>query len=362
MYKVHTLDVYLWTVEDASLFLDSLKRVLQPAQLVLSNVPADVHAEHTNSMSPVVQQLERVAVSTHPRRTDSVSTTQSFPPPPPQPVNGTPTNVPQSPPATQQNFAPIAYNPAAPAAPEQRAHREKTPPPPDAESGTGLTGAAHHEQPAYFGGPPQGGFAPQQSSYMPGPPSVASPPQGLARTSTMGPLGAIPPPPHSASPYQQSFAPPPQATPPQDPNAHLYAQQPGTPGLQRQSTIPYQPGQPSTTQQYASYPSAIGGAPNGPTSPGYAPLQSPSFAPQPPAGYGPQATQAYSQNYPFSASNTQHSMHQQVYFPEGSSTPAQAGAGAGGGSGKMDPGKLDARMDRLEKGVGRFLKRLDKKI
>jgi hypothetical protein len=88
-------------------------------------------------------------------------------------------------------------------------------------------------------------------------------------------------------------------------------------------------------------------------------LQSPGFAPQN-ASYGPQATQAYSQAYPYNANNTQHSLHQQVYIPEGSNKPAQAGPGQT--AGKMDPSKLDQRMDRIEKGVGKFLKRLDKKL
>ena len=60
-----------------------------------------------------------------------------------------------------------------PAAPEPIAHREKTPPPADAASGTGLAAAAMHEhgaqgygpQPGY--GSPQGGYAPtQMNSYQ----------------------------------------------------------------------------------------------------------------------------------------------------------------------------------------------------
>ena len=354
--------------------IDSFKRVLQPGQLVLNDVPPSLHSEHRSSMSPVVQQLENMAVSHQPHRTASTSTSQSFPPPPPQPTNGTPT----SPPATQQTFAPVAYNPAAPAAPEQRVHREKTPPPPDADSGTGLNGAAQHEQPGYHGGsgPQQGGFGPQSTPYMPGPPG-AHPQPGIHRTSTMGSLGSIPPPPQSASPYQQSFAGPPQVpTPQQDPNAHLYAQQPGTPGIQRQSTYPYQSGQPATSgaptpTQYANYPSAVPNA-QGPTSPApghqqtYAPLQSPGFAPQQTSSpYGAQqpAAQQPNQGYgQYNPSSTTHAMHSQFYTPEGSSTPAIPGQGSQGGNGKVDPGRLDATVGRLEKRVGGFLKRLDKKL
>jgi hypothetical protein len=54
-------------------------------------------------------------------------------------------------------------------------------------------------------------------------------------------------------------------------------------------------------------------------------------------------------------------MHSQVYVPDGSSKPAQAGPGHTG-PGKLDPSKLDQGMNRIEKGVGKFLKRLDKKL
>jgi hypothetical protein len=309
-------------------------------------------------MSPVVQQLEQMAVSGHSQRTASVSTTQSFLPPPPSQQPGT-SATPTSPPATQQTFAPVAYNPAAPAAPEQRAHREKTPPPPDADTGTGLGGAAQHDQPAYYGGgPPQGGFGPQQGSYMPGP----------QRTNT---VGSIPGPPQSGSPYQQSFAGPPQAATPQqqDPNAHLYAQQPGTPGLQRQSTYPYQPGPgvgapaqspPPPQQQYANYPSAVASAqgPPQPQTPSYAPVQSPAQQ----TSYGQAPAQSQGGYGQYNPASTQHAMHGQFYTPEGSSTPAIAGPGAHAGKPQYDPSRLDGVGQRLEKGVGKFLKRLDKKI
>jgi hypothetical protein len=54
-------------------------------------------------------------------------------------------------------------------------------------------------------------------------------------------------------------------------------------------------------------------------------------------------------------------MHNQFYTPEGSSTPAAAGPGSGGGQ-KVDPGRLDQGFTKIEKGVGKFLKRLDKKL
>jgi hypothetical protein len=43
--------------------------------------------------------------------------------------------------------------------------------------------------------------------------------------------------------------------------------------------------------------------------------------------------------------------------PEGTEKPAEAGGGQQGAT-----GKFEQRADRLEKGVSRFLKRLDKKF
>ncbi|KIW01520.1 uncharacterized protein PV09_06998 [Verruconis gallopava] len=362
MYKIHSLDIYLWTAEDASLLVDSLKRVLQPGQLVLSDVPPSAtHSEHRNSMSPVVQQLEQAAISTQPQRTASVSTTQSFPSQAPHTngVSAAPVHPSQSPPAT--NFTPMGYNPAAPAAPETRVHREKTPPPPDAESGTGLAAAQHDNPVPSFAGPPQGGFAPQPTSYMGGAPSMSSPHPGLHRASTMSSIA-----PQSPPPYQQTFAGPPLAASTLQDNKAMYTQEPPTPGIQRQHTYPYQPAatqQP--VQQYASYPSTS--APNGPASPGFASLQSPGFGIPPSSAQsqmyntGEQTQTMQSASTTFNPTSIHHPMHQQLYIPEGSSTPAQAGPGAQGG-GIVDPSKLDHKFEQIEKSVTRFLKRLDKKL
>lgn len=135
MYRLHTVDIYLWTQSDAGMFLDSLRRVMQPHQLHITAdpqavTPTSAHHEHkSDTMSPVIANLERAAIS-HQSRTPSISTTQAFPGPPqafPGPPSGRASTA--SPPG-EQGFAPMAYNPAAPAAPEPIAHREKTPPPP----------------------------------------------------------------------------------------------------------------------------------------------------------------------------------------------------------------------------------------
>ncbi|KAF2437175.1 hypothetical protein EJ08DRAFT_684701 [Tothia fuscella] len=379
MYKIQTLEFYLFTTDNASLFLDSLKRVLHPDQLRILDAPASI-PEHGSSMSPVIQKLEHAAITTpNPYlRSDSISTTHtnnSFAPPP---TNHTPVSPPSSTPQPTSSFAPAAYNPAAPAAPEPIAHREKTPPPPDSDGGTGLMGAAVNDQGSQypFPGAPQQHFTPQQhGAYTPGPPSMPPPPnQALQRSHTMASVSSLsssmPPPPQS--PYASSFAGPPQGTPSQDPNAHLYGQQPPTPGLHRQATMPasYTPGQqqqssPAPQTQYASYPSnyAPGAAPGigapptpgQPQTPSYgAPLQSPGLY------NSQQQPQQHQQQYAYGQHNpqaVQHGIHGQVYRPEEGKP-----AGVAGGGQAAATGKFEQRAEKIEKGVGRFLKKLDKKF
>lgn len=134
-------------------------------------------------MSPVVQQLERTAiVSNFPPRTTSVVSAHSMPGPP------TPHSNMASPQA-----APGAYNPAAPAAPEPVTYREKTPPPPDDGSGTGLQAAAKYDsvpqQPQYASTPAAYQSSAQttpQAAYFSGgggglQTSFAGPPSGCRR-------------------------------------------------------------------------------------------------------------------------------------------------------------------------------------
>ncbi|KAG5952705.1 hypothetical protein E4U53_000121 [Claviceps sorghi] len=129
-YKLHSLDIYFWTFEDALQFVNGVRRVLPTRQVKISDEPV-----LQSGMNSVIQRLEDVDFSNPQYRMDSSSveaashhlpnTTASvaseslpifLPPPPP-------------PPATQPTkFIPMAYNPAAPAAPEPIEHREKTPP------------------------------------------------------------------------------------------------------------------------------------------------------------------------------------------------------------------------------------------
>ncbi|KAF1816861.1 hypothetical protein P152DRAFT_477948 [Eremomyces bilateralis CBS 781.70] len=358
MYKIHTLDIYFWTTEDATLFLDSLKRVLQEHQLVLKDAPAPIHPEHQDTMSPVVQNLEKLAVTKPFQPSGDVSTTQTHsspmpvtPVPAPAPAPAATPVSPATTPAVDSatpNYTPMAYNPAAPAAPEPIAHREKTPPPPDAETGTGLVAAAITEHGA--GPAPQPGGYPQQP-YIPGPPSAI----GVQRTNTAGSFGT-PTPPQPTPPTSLSFAPPPQQ-PVVDPNAHLYASQPTSP--------PAQPQPPAS--QYANYTPAPAPAP--PTPAGYAPQQPPQpFSP----GYIPQQQQPQQQPTAPGYATQPGMVHQQLYRPteadmagDGHSGYAQLAAGQPAKPGPGQPaatGRLEQGFGRVEKGVGRFLKKLDKKM
>ncbi|GME61856.1 hypothetical protein GTA08_BOTSDO04643 [Neofusicoccum parvum] len=399
MFKLHTVDLYMWTENDANTLVNSLQQVLQPHQLRILDAPTNKtrHSEHSDSMSPVVKKLEQMAVTNpHQYRSNSVSTTQSFPGPPTMPAS----TVGEA--SQPEAYTLMAYNPAAPAAPEPIAHREKTPPPLDAESGTGLAAAAAHDEGAQYGMQHHNSYQ-QHQPYMPGPPSSTPgsfpPPPALGPTPAQiqraSTTGSFPPPPPQQSsngtpPYSQSFAPPPS-----NPSAPQYASTPTPthPGMQRQSTMPagypsYNPSQ-QPQPQYANYPQSPGYAPvqspghvppgtpgfaPAPGTPGHAstPLQSPGYAPSPglpppppPAGGYSQYSYGQPTGQPQSQSDM-YAVHSQLYRPteheanthHHTKVPAnpQAGPGVPG------PGKFEQRVDRVEKGVSKFLKRLDKKL
>ena len=348
MYRLHTVDIYLWTPNDANMFLDSLRRVMQPHQLRIIADPQTItpvlaHHEHKNdTMSPVIANLERAAIS-HQSRTPSISTPQAFPGPPqslPGPPTGPPTGrASTASPAGGQGFAPMAYNPAAPAAPEPIAHREKTPPPPDAADGTGLVGAAIHDsQPQPYSNPLQTAFTPQPTSglYNPGPPAPGqgfSGPPSVQRTNT---AGSMPPPPQSPP----SFAGPPQSAPPTDP----YGQSsPPQPGIQRQSSVP--------VQQYAGY-NASPSYTAGPQSPG---LPSPGLnQPQNYLGY---AQHQYGSTVQQTPATDTADLHKQFYRP----TEQEATITDHTTATATPNSNMGKRVVKVEKGVGRFLKKLDSK-
>ena len=249
-------------------------------------------------MSPTVQNLENLAVTDryngqqHQHQHSTVSPSSSFashslPPPPPggplgqqihspspaisdlssQPARDTSVRgKPQS-----ADFAPMAYNPAAPAAPEPIAHREKTPPPDDGTDGTGLSLAARHdqgyapglqphavrqEQGYISGASPQGGYQPGHGTpvsfgggYASPPPQqpgfTSSPSQHLGYSSPAPPQQGYSSPPPGSSGY----GPPSSTARHQSPQPQSnYSQQ--DPRSSMTSTAPsFGPGAPNTNPQ-----------------------------------------------------------------------------------------------------------------
>ena len=124
-YKLHSLEIYFWKQQDALSFVNGIRRVLPPSQCEILDEPAPPPL-HPAEVSAVVQQLERAAIADNHSSPQQHNGASYFPGPPISAVSdGSP---PPPPPAA---FVPMAYNPAAPAAPEQVRHREKTPPPED---------------------------------------------------------------------------------------------------------------------------------------------------------------------------------------------------------------------------------------
>ncbi|KAJ6187231.1 hypothetical protein N7519_002139 [Penicillium mononematosum] len=344
--RLHTLDIYFWTQEDATEFLDTVIRLLSNGQVETDREPAP---QQQQTMSSVVQQLEAVAVSDPAYQNGQTRNSQSEPTSAAAP-RWVYTRRGKKDPAS---FAPLPYNPAAPAAPEPIQHREKTPPPEDGMGGTGLAAAVAADNGIPYtpphqmmGGASVGGLASPPPS-TPGlqyagppiaaPPTFASPPPSaglqhsstfpIARSSVHSPgipvpsysqpfVGGQGPQQYSASRQgSMSFAPPPQ-----DPNAHLYDQH------------------------------AYGGA---------QPRRRPS-------GFSNQSydqTQAQQQQQ-HQRAGSEYDIHSQLYRPtevEASSHYQKYAQKAMKNPGQR-PRKLEDRAERLEGGMNRFLKKLERKL
>ncbi|KAF2223699.1 hypothetical protein BDZ85DRAFT_112969 [Elsinoe ampelina] len=377
LYKLHTLDLYFWTAEDAGKFVDASRRVLTEQQLRLdipaprqTSVSHSAHSEHQDAHHPVIQQLEQAAITDPYRpRADTTSTAQSVIPGRESRSSNQNSST-SATPATAP--APAPYNPAAPSKPEPIAHREKTPPPPEAVGGTGLAAAAVMDQPNL-----QYAQQTQQTGYHQ---QAFTPPQSyFPAQSQGGASGSFPPPPPGSPPTSLSH--------PQTPSAF-----PGPPQPQRQSsvpttqyaTIPQQPyGSPMQSPQYNQYTPVH--------TPGYSSQQTPTGFPPPPPGGPPSAGMPPSNfsNYTYSSGpqtgrpqQQDLAVHQQFYRPteaevapgghigshasltaalgqQGPQAQAQQQANA---TGVNKPGRFDDRIGRVEKGVNKWLKKLDQKI
>jgi hypothetical protein len=329
LFRLHTLDIYFWTLEDANLFLDSVEKVLSPRQL-----ESDRHPQHQApepALSTVVRNLENVAISDPAYQNGQTRDSRS------QPAVAETQSITHEAPKEQAptGFVPLAYNPAAPAPPEVIKHREKAPPPIDGTEGTGLEAAvmadssqlyghtqipgAHNTQAQAVPGLAQFGYGSPPPSAGLGPPTFGAPPS----------VNAVPTPAGGTS-----FAPPPQ-----DPNAHLHGQQAYGSHHVQQSRNP----------QYADY------------------LQSQGYASEdhqvPIGGYS---------NYSYSQPVQQHhgtpvseyDIHSQVYRP--TEAEARSHSQKHAKQAMKNPGarhhKLEENAGKVENKVNGFLKKLEKKI
>ncbi|KAM0247730.1 hypothetical protein ACHAQJ_009737 [Trichoderma viride] len=310
-YKLHSLDLYFWTQQDALQFINGVRRVLPPAQVEVLDEPGP--PPQPAGMSAVIQKLETAAIS-DPQYSNGPVSAQSAS----QSSIGGPGNVsavssetpsislpPPPPPPQPANFAPMAYNPAAPAAPEAIRHREKTPPP-DEDPLNPLAVAVAYD---YRGQP----FTP-----------------GIPPPSALGGLG--------------------HATP-------QFAGPPVHPGIHRATTMPAQglpsPGLPGTYG--AGFPASPGLPPPPASQP---PMANHGLAGPPQGGY---SNYSYSQPPGYvPQGSVDYSIHQQAYIP----TEAEA---AHGGTAvyqpKQDPkGKLEENARRIDRGVTGMLKKFEKKF
>ena len=403
LFRLHTLDVYFWTAEDANRFASAVEARLEDGQVEISDRPA-APAAHEDAMSPVVQNLENVAIQdpAYRNRNTRNSGAASTGPTAVGEAKAGAEGVDQTPRAHEsQNFQPLAYNPAAPAAPEPIRHREKTPPPSDGENGTGLASAAYRDHtlstsgqnslshPSYGQRQPSEGYGSLQpslshtASYASSPPPVGfsgppsanagqrtasvssfSPPpvssgRNTASPYTPNPAFSPPPPRHQTmtSPFPQqitqSFSPPPQ--PPQE-HAPFY-----TPNSDPQES-------PATEILGSSY-IAAHRQPLQHLRPQYA-----QFSPSqqthddsssgPIGGYSDYNYDQQHQHQGKDSNSNEYDIHSEVYRPtvEEASKHKPSKSSKSSKPANSTAGKLEENANKVDKSVNRFFKKLEKRI
>ncbi|ATY58383.1 RNA recognition motif-containing [Cordyceps militaris] len=350
-YQLHALDIYFWTDKDALQFVNGVRRVLPPAQVEVLDEPVAVAVQPGGAVSAVVQNLENVAISDPqyselqdpaasaqqngavvPSSASTALSMDNLPPPPPMPPHMQQQQ--QQQPKAATSYAPMAYNPAAPVAPEAVTYREKTPPP-DEDPLNPLAVAVAYD---YQGQP----FTPAYP-HAQFPPGVASP--GFAPSGMASPRMAPP-----------SFG----GGPPQQLGIHRAQTMPvhaglASPGLNSVFGANL-PGPPSfaAPPTVASPPQAAQPPPPPQSSPPAA-----TTAASPPPPLGGYSNYSYSNPTPAQNGGLDYSLHQQVYRP----TEVEMSA-------KLQPyqpkketkSKLEQKAGKLENGVTGMLKRFEKKF
>lgn len=353
-YRLHSLDIYFWSQTDALQFVNGIRRVLPASQVEVADEPPPPppvvqhpYSQSPHDINPLVQKLEQVAVSdpaySSPKPTQPGIT--NFAPPPAVAAavaaggGGSPHQLQQQQTTATANFAPMAYNPAAPAAPEQIQHREKTPPPIEEDGHDPLAAALARDH------APGAPFSPGY------PPGAAAP---------------APPPPHNGGAGGVGIG---LASPGYPPTQFGH--------LQRSATMPVSglasPGLASPGLPTPGLASPYGTA-SFPRSPGYhpTPVQSPGLPPPPPGGYAqfnyttaPSSSSATPTPPAAAAGVGDYGIHQQVYRPTEPEVGAKyrpAAIPASGEAGNGKPSRLGQNAERFEKGVTGMLKRFEKKF
>lgn len=353
-YKLHSLDIYFWTKDDALAFVNGVRRVLPPNQVDVQDEPSPPQQQQPAEVSAVVQKLENVAIADSqippppPQTNASNGNIPSFAPPPLSAVSAGYDNDGPDSATSPASFAPMAYNPAAPAAPEQIQYREKTPPPEDGDLNP------LHARLMQDAGTP---FSPGLISGMP---------------SGLGPLSpGVPPPQFQHPPGAPSFPAPPVGTPGMPPLG--FGVHHGHPGLQRAATMPAQ-GMPSPALQspygaqfphspsplYTTHQQISGMQHNTPTPP----IASPGLPPPPPQPQPQSQLSGGYANYAYSpqpggsghATANEYAIHQQAYRPMDGELATKYTPK------KEVRGRIEENAGRLEKGVSGMLKRFEKKF
>ncbi|KAF5019049.1 hypothetical protein F66182_8941 [Fusarium sp. NRRL 66182] len=311
-YKLHSLDIYFWTQQDALQFVNGVRMVAPPSHVEVLDEPGP--PPQPAPMSSVVQQLENVAISDPQYGSTKLSSggAPSFAPPPTAPAPSAEASV------APANFAPMAYNPAAPAAPETIQHREKTPPPDEDPLNPLAVAVAYdyHKQPFTPGMPPPSQFPPGGVTSPGLPPPQFGQHPGLQRAATM-PAQAL------GSPYGTTF--------------------PGSPGFVSPPPPPPQTQPPAQTHPHSQ-----------PTPPA-----SNQGLPPPPGGF---AQYNYTQQQQAPGQGGQdYGVHQQIYRP--TQTELNNSEIYSFQPKTAEPrGKLEENAGRLERGVTGMLRKFEKKF
>jgi len=344
---IHSMDIYFWGIEDAQQSLQALRKMGSAVGHLAVDGKGGIRLVSEQASDPLVQRLESLATSS--------PASQG-------------TKLPAPPPLASHRPVVASYNPASPRAPEPLVYRAKTPPPADAEGGVGAVmrgeevqaGTVIQRQP--YGPPPQSSAIESVTPEAFGPPAQApaTPPDQFltsfappptAQTNTPQRLqGIFRPPSVSASPvralplrnedqpkpqyatYGNSLPPPPPVV--RGTTAHT---EPEPSAYQHQQSQMYSP------SYYAQ------GQAQGHATPTYMPspgLQ-PGFSPY----HQPQSAQT--------GMVSPYAVHSQAY------RPTEEELAAHGDKNKQSAGlfgALDARAVKMEKGFGKWLGRLDKRL